>query len=126
MIKLGTRSLFASHELFQALVETARQQYLLRDESRVAIYTPRSGGRGGEGTWTKTLHKPSRPWESVVLPEGIKEAVLVDASDFIEEEKFYRQLGLPYRRGYLLHGPPGSGKSSLGEFRSLESNSSRL
>lgn len=22
-------------------------------------------------------------------------------------------LGIPYRRGYLLHGPPGSGKSSF-------------
>ncbi|ORX33946.1 P-loop containing nucleoside triphosphate hydrolase protein [Kockovaella imperatae] len=105
--------LFATHELFQSLVEQARQEYLLRDESRIAIYTPRGGGRGGEGSWSKTIHKPFRPWKSVVLPAGVKESILEDASDFINEESFYRRLGLPYRRGYLLHGPPGSGKSSL-------------
>lgn len=25
----------------------------------------------------------------------------------------FSNLGIPYRRGYLLHGPPGSGKSSF-------------
>lgn len=25
----------------------------------------------------------------------------------------YEMTGIPYRRGYLLHGPPGSGKSSF-------------
>ncbi len=24
-----------------------------------------------------------------------------------------KSIGIPYRRGYLLHGPPGSGKSSF-------------
>lgn len=28
-------------------------------------------------------------------------------------EFIIRKIGIPYRRGYLLHGPPGSGKSSF-------------
>lgn len=30
-------------------------------------------------------------------------------------ERFYccRRVGIPYRRGYLLYGPPGSGKTSF-------------
>jgi SpoVK/Ycf46/Vps4 family AAA+-type ATPase len=26
---------------------------------------------------------------------------------------WYQQIGVPYRRGYLLHGPPGNGKTSV-------------
>jgi SpoVK/Ycf46/Vps4 family AAA+-type ATPase len=37
--------------------------------------------------------------------------------EFLAGEGFYRERGLPYRRGYLLYGVPGSGKTSLGEWR---------
>jgi SpoVK/Ycf46/Vps4 family AAA+-type ATPase len=32
---------------------------------------------------------------------------------FIENEAFYAERGLPYKRGYILYGPPGCGKTSL-------------
>jgi chaperone BCS1 len=31
---------------------------------------------------------------------------------FLQRRDWYLERGLPYRRGYLLHGPPGTGKSS--------------
>ena len=36
-----------------------------------------------------------------------------DVQDFLSSGKWYYDRGIPYRRGYLLHGPPGSGKSSF-------------
>lgn len=39
--------------------------------------------------------------------------LLDDARDFLRSEKWYADRGIPFRRGYLLHGVPGSGKSSL-------------
>lgn len=30
-----------------------------------------------------------------------------------DTSRWYQSRGLPYRRGYLFHGPPGTGKSSL-------------
>ena len=33
--------------------------------------------------------------------------------DFIHSANWYYDRGIPYRRGYLLHGPPGTGKSSF-------------
>jgi chaperone BCS1 len=39
--------------------------------------------------------------------------VIQDAQEFMHSEKWYSERGLPYRRGYLFHGCPGSGKTSL-------------
>jgi chaperone BCS1 len=37
--------------------------------------------------------------------------VRTDFELFFEREEWFRQHNLPYRRGYLLWGPPGNGKS---------------
>lgn len=54
-----------------------------------------------------------RPLSSVILAPGVKEALVEDVCDFLAAESWYQQRGIPYRRGYLLEGPPGGGKSSL-------------
>jgi len=54
-----------------------------------------------------------RPLHSVVLADGIAEHVIADTREFVESSQWYIDRGIPYRRGYLLHGPPGSGKSSF-------------
>lgn len=51
--------------------------------------------------------------ESIVLDQGQKDMILSDAREFMASEKWYSERGLPYRRGYLFHGCPGSGKTSL-------------
>ena len=38
--------------------------------------------------------------------------MLGDARAFLSRRDWYVDRGIPYRRGYLLHGPPGTGKSS--------------
>ncbi len=74
-----------------------------------------------------TLHRPSadlaewvflalrspREVASVVLRRGVLEAIAGDIREFREGAAWYRGMGIPWRRGYLLHGPPGNGKSSL-------------
>ena len=54
-----------------------------------------------------------RPLDSVILDEGIKERVVGDVKEFLRRQQWYVDRGIPYRRGYLLYGPPGSGKSSF-------------
>ena len=55
--------------------------------------------------------KLRRPLDSIILEKGVMESVLEDAREFIEMEDWYIEAGIPHRRGYLLHGPPGTGKS---------------
>ena len=54
-----------------------------------------------------------RPISSVVLDTGKSETILTDVKDFLNSQEWYRVRGIPYRRGYLLHGPPGCGKTSF-------------
>ena len=57
--------------------------------------------------------RPSRPLSSVIVEGNTKEMLREDCIRFLNAERWYISKGIPYRRGYLLHGPPGCGKTSL-------------
>ncbi|KKL10979.1 hypothetical protein LCGC14_2550400, partial [marine sediment metagenome] len=63
--------------------------------------------------WQHVSSKLPRKMGSVVLPEEQIERILHDANWFFNAEDWYRERGVPYRRGYLFSGPPGCGKTSL-------------
>lgn len=63
--------------------------------------------------WYQAATQAKRPMASVVLREGVAEAVAADLRKFIASREWYAERGIPWRRGYLFYGPPGTGKSSL-------------
>lgn len=56
---------------------------------------------------------PLRPLESVVLKENQRETLEADLNLFLDSERQYIERGIPWHRGYLFDGPPGTGKTSL-------------
>jgi mitochondrial chaperone BCS1 len=63
--------------------------------------------------WTIGNRIRPRPLDSVILDGTQGEELLADMREFLASADWYRQVGVPYRRGYLLHGPPGNGKTSV-------------
>jgi chaperone BCS1 len=56
---------------------------------------------------------PPRTLTSVYHPAWLIRDLMGDVQTYLESRKIYTDLGIPYRRGYLLAGPPGTGKSTL-------------
>lgn len=54
----------------------------------------------------------NRSSKSVILKEGQFERIHGYLNDFINNEKAYNKLDIPFRTGIMLHGAPGTGKSS--------------
>ncbi|KAJ3058239.1 hypothetical protein HDU99_006905, partial [Rhizoclosmatium hyalinum] len=64
--------------------------------------------------WTFVQNLRSvRGLSSVALDKTQEELLLKDLETFTQDREFYKRMGLPYRRGYLFSGKPGTGKTSL-------------
>ncbi|EDW58192.1 mitochondrial chaperone BCS1 [Drosophila virilis] len=95
-------------QIYFDILEEARQLALEATEGKTLMYT----AMGSE--WRPFGHpRRRRPTTSVVLDLGISEKIIADCNDFISNSLWYTNRGIPYRRGYLLYGPPGCGKSSF-------------
>ncbi|KAK3403558.1 BCS1 N terminal-domain-containing protein [Sordaria brevicollis] len=70
---------------------------------------------GGRHVWAEVADRPIRPMDTVVLDEKQKLMVLTDMNEYLHRDtaQWYGERGIPLRRGYLFHGPPGTGKTSL-------------
>ncbi|KAH7868111.1 P-loop containing nucleoside triphosphate hydrolase protein, partial [Lentinula edodes] len=97
-----------SNTILKQLVLQAKREYEAEAIHHIQIYFADSHGGW---RWTDSRHK--HPMSSIVLNPGYKEMLLSDTKDFLNSKKWYADRGIPFRRGYLLHGVPGSGKSSL-------------
>ncbi|CAK4034076.1 mitochondrial chaperone bcs1 [Lecanosticta acicola] len=86
----------------------------LRNTTTIRHPTPKDRGRWA-GAWSKTTSRPSRPMETVILDSEQKKMIIKDMNEYLHPSspKWYATRGIPYRRGYLFHGPPGTGKTSL-------------
>jgi len=94
----------------QAFLQAAIDARAARETDTLSVYIP-NPFHGGD--WMRARLGSRRPLSSVVLKTGQGEDLLADLELFFASRERYAQLGIPWRRGYLLYGPPGTGKTSL-------------
>ncbi|EAW14239.1 BCS1 and AAA domain-containing protein [Aspergillus clavatus NRRL 1] len=100
--------------ILKELLAEAQRAYVARDGNRTIIYRGQKNGMS-DFNWVRCMARPPRPLSTVVLAEAQKQAFVDDLKEYLHPRtrRWYSNRGIPYRRGYLLHGPPGTGKTSL-------------
>jgi mitochondrial chaperone BCS1 len=90
------------------LIKEAMELTFKKSENKTWIYT----STNYRTNWTKICSRENRTFESVIMPTKTKNLIIDDLKRFLDSNKWYRDTGVPYRRGYLLYGFPGTGKTS--------------
>ncbi|GLT39234.1 hypothetical protein SLA2020_134390 [Shorea laevis] len=52
-------------------------------------------------------------FDTIAMDPDLKQSIIDDLDRFLARRDYYKRIGKAWKRGYLLHGPPGTGKSSL-------------
>ncbi|RMZ87640.1 hypothetical protein DV736_g5131, partial [Chaetothyriales sp. CBS 134916] len=100
-----------SPEPIRSLIDMAyKAEQLQRKQIKTCIYAP-DRGTG----WRLHCTRSRRPLSSVYLDRNEKNMIMQDIKEYLlpSTAKWYSDRGIPYRRGYLFHGQPGTGKTSL-------------
>lgn len=65
--------------------------------------------------WSKSLSMyeevQKSTWDKIILDEEMKQSLTEVSEKFFDSKKVYEDLGVPWKRGLLFHGPPGNGKT---------------
>lgn len=81
----------------------------------VALWAPQRDSSNGKLSWALQKHLVKREASTLVFPSNQLDDIVDDVRRFLRPEtrQEYARVGMHYRRGYLLHGLSGAGKSSL-------------
>lgn len=68
-----------------------------------------------DGCWDKSkeLWKSVQgtSWDDVILDPEMKKGLIEDVQGFFDNQALYKQVSVPWKRGIILHGVPGNGKT---------------
>jgi AAA+ superfamily predicted ATPase len=81
--------------------------------NNLKIYKVHGNSKKNAFNWKKYTFKTNKNFNNTIVSEDVNKYFIEDIKKFIDSEEFYMVKGLAFKRGYLLHGEPGCGKTSI-------------
>ncbi|KAL5405118.1 hypothetical protein PMIN04_012421 [Paraphaeosphaeria minitans] len=96
-------------DVLKDLLGECRHRYMTLVKNKTCVF------ENEDNRWKPSRPKNKRDAATVVIKERVKNMLIDDVTDFLKPRtrSWYYERSLPYQRGYLFHGRPGTGKSSF-------------
>jgi mitochondrial chaperone BCS1 len=101
--------------LLRVVEDAMKWEFDKRPDQKVQIFTWDNGHHRDQG-WSPSCTRDARSKSSVFFDGALMEELIADARHFYSPKtiaEVYHAKGKPHRRGYLLYGAPGCGKTSF-------------
>jgi SpoVK/Ycf46/Vps4 family AAA+-type ATPase len=97
-------------EDFLQYIKDLQYNICFKNNTETSVYTPVLSGDPRFELYKKF---PKRNLDSVIIDKDIKKNIINNIETFYKDKNDYINYGIPYKNVILLHGPPGTGKSSI-------------
>lgn len=80
------------------------------------LFTNGAGGSWsgwGRSGWNHVVFEHPARFETLAMDPNKKEEIINDLITFTKAKEYSARIGKTWKRGYLLYGPPGIGKSTM-------------
>jgi hypothetical protein len=103
--------------LLRVVEDALKWEFDKRPDQKVQVLTwDNEGRRNGYASWQASCTRDARSKSSVFFDGDLMDELIADARHFYNPktvQEVYHAKGKPHRRGYLLYGAPGCGKTSF-------------
>ncbi|CAA0827663.1 cytochrome BC1 synthesis [Striga hermonthica] len=94
------------------LPHVIKKSKAVKEEKKTIKLHTLANDRGRSPWQSVSLDHPAN-FQTLAMDNEVKGTVIEDLDRFLKRKELYRRVGKAWKRGYLLFGPPGTGKSSL-------------
>ncbi|KAL4354766.1 hypothetical protein GQ457_06G037130 [Hibiscus cannabinus] len=111
------------HKRYREMITGAYLEHVLKEGKEIRVrnrqrklYTNSPGYKWPsykQTMWSHIVFEHPATFETMAMEPNKKKEIIEDLVTFSQSKEFYARIGKAWKRGYLLHGPPGTGKSTM-------------